>query len=360
MAFDLVTDDVGSAMASACEPQAHLLTLGDYLGDTGREGPDLALHVDEPPEPSPSKPSEPEPGVHVAVHGPITSKLLRSIDVSVRQAANRLAMHLEEALCTSPDTPLVFWEVYSGSGGLSKEMSRLGFDVKTFDLPEWDFTKISDRKRFMDLLHKERPHAVWLAPPCPKWSPLQSLTSRDECQQELLDIERQQQHSSHLKLSRRVFDFQYESGMVSVIEHPKPSLAWKTPAFRSLRSWATILHQCAFGARLPDQHGRLMPIKKATRLQVTHEVLHERLSVRCPGHAFHLPLVGHSPRIGSRSAPAAAYQPEMCRALALALQAGNPCLLPHLLTLCTSKVKELLPLRGFGALLCTLHLPIQS
>ena len=69
---------------------------------------------------------------------------------------------------------VVFWEVYSGSAGLSREMEN-GFQVRTFDVPEWDFTKASDRRRFRQLLESERPHAVWLAPPCPKWSPLQNL-----------------------------------------------------------------------------------------------------------------------------------------------------------------------------------------
>ena len=199
-------------------------------------------------------------------------------------------------------------------------MANRGFAVRTFDLPKWDFTRPADRRAFLRLMHEERPHVVWFAPPCPKWSPLQNLTARGQNQQELLDVERQSQHASHLKLTRRGFEHQYSTGGIAVVEHPKPSLAWRTPAFRDMPGWAAILDQCAVGAKLPNQYGRLTPIKKATRLQVTHKVLFDMLSLRCPGHSLHLPLVGHSPRIGSRSAAAAEYQPQMCRKIADALQ----------------------------------------
>ena len=69
---------------------------------------------------------------------------------------------------------------------------------------------------------------------CTKWSPLQNLTSRDSAQLGLLEVERKQQRSSHLKPSRRTFDHQMNEGLVGVIEHSRRSLAWKTPAFRSL------------------------------------------------------------------------------------------------------------------------------
>ena len=35
-----------------------------------------------------------------------------------------------------------------------------------FSLPEWDFGKGTVRKSFLQSLRAERPHFVWLAPPC--------------------------------------------------------------------------------------------------------------------------------------------------------------------------------------------------
>ena len=73
------------------------------------------------------------------------------------------------------------------------------------------------------------------------------------------------------------------------------------------------------GAVLPDECGVLAPIREATRLQVTHERLHHALSVPCPGCPKHLPIIGSSPRVGSRSHAAETYQPTMCGWLAIAL-----------------------------------------
>ena len=261
LSFDLVTDKLVEDTASYQDPAVSLLSLSDYLADTGREGPEMALTVDEAPrvaeDPGIVEPP-PEPWTHPAVRAPITPRLLKSLEVSARQYANAVSQALEEALWSSSCTPLLFWEVYSGSGNLSNEMANRGFAVRTFDLPEWDFTRPADRRAFLRLMHEERPHVVWFAPPCPKWSPLQNLTARDQNQQELLDVERQSQHASHLKLTRRGFEHQYSTGGIAVVEHPKPSLAWRTPAFRDMPGWAAILDQCAVGAKLPNQYGRLI------------------------------------------------------------------------------------------------------
>ena len=56
--------------------------------------------------------------------------------------------------------------------------SRPNVTVATFSLPEWDFGKKEVRRTFLDLLRSERPHFVWLAPPCTKWSTMQNLAAR--------------------------------------------------------------------------------------------------------------------------------------------------------------------------------------
>ena len=219
------------------------LPLADYLRSTPRPALNLTCVLCSNPLPS-----------FFLRTVPATPAIMKALDdVSVRQAANAVNRHIEEALRNSPASPLVFWEVYAGSAGLCKEMDKLGQRVRTFDPPEWDFTEVSYRRKFRQLLEAERPHAVWLAPPCPKWSLLQNLTARDETRLEILRMERQHQHSSHLKMSRQTFDYQSSVGMVSVVEHPNGSLAWKTPAFKSIGGFPAVLRQCAVGARHPDQ-----------------------------------------------------------------------------------------------------------
>ena len=56
--------------------------------------------------------------------------------------------------------------------------SRPNVTVATFSLPEWDVGKKEVRRTFLALLRSERPHFVWLAPPCTKWSTMQNLAAR--------------------------------------------------------------------------------------------------------------------------------------------------------------------------------------
>ncbi|CAE7928185.1 GIP [Symbiodinium necroappetens] len=336
LAFDLMTDEIATEMSATAAPSFN--TLSEYLADTGRPGPEVAHTVVSNTGAKTGPPQTPilEPklgvcpgapdhalGQSVAVDTdfclPIPAKLFKSLEIAARQAANAENSVIEQALWTSPSTPMVFWELYSGDAGLSQAMEQLGFQVRTFDLPEWDFTKARHRSRLLDLYESERPHVVWLAPPYHKWSPLQELTSRDAGQQELLDIERCRHHASHLRLSRRLFRLQLAAGLVAVIEHPLKSRAWTTPAFSTLGGYQVVIDQCAFGACLPDDKGRLQPIRKPTRLQVTTLALQEAFApCHCPGHRFHLPVVGFSPRFGSRAA--GDYLHAMCCHIAVILQ----------------------------------------
>ena len=79
LSFDLVTDELVEDTASPQDPAVSLLSLSDYLADTGREGPP-------------------------AVRAPITPRLLKSLEVSARQYANAVSQALEEALWSSSCT----------------------------------------------------------------------------------------------------------------------------------------------------------------------------------------------------------------------------------------------------------------
>ncbi|CAE7942423.1 RE2 [Symbiodinium necroappetens] len=228
--FDLMTDEVATAFSHDVVP---LVSMGDYLSETGRPGPEVANACEDSapkvgvdPTASRFNSSLLEPAGSV---GHLTPKLLKSLDVAVRQATNAMNRCLEEVLWTTLDTPPVFWEVYSGSGNLAKAMAKRGFCVRTFDLPEWDFRILSHRKAFRVLLEQERPHIVWMTPSCRPWLQSRSLSALNPHRRELLEIER----------------------------------------------WAVTLHQCALG--------------------VTHECLYHALSVDCPGHPVHFTAIGSSP-----------------------------------------------------------------
>ncbi|CAE7831349.1 unnamed protein product, partial [Symbiodinium microadriaticum] len=292
--FDYVTDDcVEDFLADGV-----LLSLGDYLKQTGRVGPvftmdEIMMEEDEPAInmlDDNARELRENSKLAPAVECPVPVTLWKSIIFGINRSKNSLNRHLEAAYRASDENCALFWEVYSGSGNLSAAMRQYGFQTRTFDLPEWNFEDASHRRSFFDLLEKEMPHIVWLAPPCTKWSPLQNLTRRTQEDLDVLQATRDYEHHTHLLFVRRVFLRMAQLG-IAVIEHPLNS------------------------------KGNLVPIKKATKLVVNHQLLTETLGVyRCDGTHRHQTLAGSTGLIGSRAKAAGVYQPKMCGFIAEALQ----------------------------------------
>ena len=201
-------------------------------------------------------------------------------------------------------------------------MSALVYEVTTFDLNAgWNFEKAYHRREFFKLFRKVCPDFVWLAPPCTVWSPLQSLTSRSDEQFHALQCERDYQEHVHLKFTGRVFQEQLDEGRDSAVEQPDCSLSWRTPTFQKLlaKGYRSRLDQCAYGAKLPDEHGNLTYIRKPTSLCLTSSTLAQDLAGTCPGGHRHLPIEGSSPGIGNRAKASATYQPALCKQLAASI-----------------------------------------
>ena len=323
-AFDYVTDDcVEDFLADGV-----LHGLGDYLKQTGRSGPvftldEIMLEEDEPAinllDDQAQDIRENANLAPPAVECQVPPTLWKSIIFGINRSKNSLDRQLESAYRASDESCAIFWEVYSGSGNLSAAMRQYGFQTRTFDLPEWNFAAANHRRAFFELLEKEMPHIVWLAPPCTKWSPLQNLSKRTQEDLDVLQATRDYEHHTHLLFVRRVFLRMAQLG-IAIIEHPQNSKAWSTPALHDL-GLEIIVDQCALGAALPDPHGNMVPIKKTTKLVVNHQLLTETLGVyRCDGTHRHQTLMGSASMIGSRARAAGVYQPKMCGFLAEALQ----------------------------------------
>ena len=202
--FDYVTDDcVDDFMC-----QNTLLDMDTYLRETGRTGPSFleesTLVADTVKAQSQEIPDSAYPltsasGLAPAVECPLPFAIWKSISYGINRSRNRLDRILEAAYRAAETTQATFWEVYSGSGNLSAAMAARGFQVRTFDLPDWDFEKPRCCREFLELLDTEMPHVVWLAPPCTKWSPLQNMNVRNDHDRELLDATRDYHHHTHLK-----------------------------------------------------------------------------------------------------------------------------------------------------------------
>ena len=327
--FDLMTDDTLDNFTY--HPDNDTINLEEYLNITQLPPPEFTFTtVDTFPDndltntspdlsPQPHLDHDEDP---TAVFKPVTNKLLKAMamhhhteKVSRKRVVDRI-MHFYEKGVKQ------FWEVYAGQSNLSKAMAALGYEVTSFDLNAgWNFEKAHHRREFFKLFRKVCPDFVWLAPPCTVWSPLQSLTPRSDEQLHALQCERDYQEHVHLKFTGRVFEEQLDEGRDSAVEQPDRALSWKTPTFQKLlaKGHRSRLDQCAYGAKLPDEHGNLTYIRKPTSLCLTSSTLAQDLSRTCPGGHRHLPIEGSSPGVGNRAKASATYQPSMCKQLATSI-----------------------------------------
>ena len=257
-----------------------------------------------------------------AVYKPVGLKLMKSIQNQQQCQLAQQKHMIHQALAVYEKGQLQSWEIYSGSGNLSKELANLGHAVLTFDINNgWDFTQRAHQRAFLELQEQMAPRFVWLAPPCRKWSPLQRLRCREPWQHEVLQAERDVEENTHLRFSKKVYCNQLKRKDHAILESPKPADSWKTRTFKSMDDqwYKGHLDQCAVGARLPDHDGQWLPIKKPTTLAASDPKLAELITATCPGCPCHLPLKGSSPMIGNRASAAAVYQPSMCQHLARAI-----------------------------------------
>lgn len=88
-------------------------------------------------------------------------------------------MNLVQSRSEDADRKLIFWEVYVDEGNLSKFLeAKRDATTKVFKQAEWDFDLQETQDRFLELMDKEQPHHVMMAPECRLWSPMQNMNYR--------------------------------------------------------------------------------------------------------------------------------------------------------------------------------------
>ena len=218
----------------------------------------------------------------------------------------------ENAKDKASNSKPLFIEVYAGKGGMSRAMSKLGYEVVSVERPTWDLDRSDHREAVRELVRDRRPDIVWCAPDCHLWSTMQNLNVKSIDQATALDEARTENHRIHLALVKELYEEQHNGARLAVVEHPGGSLAWKSRAFANLPGRGAVLDQCAYGSQLPDDQGIPGYIKKNTRLQINDDEAATKLSKRCDGTHAHVPLIGSSPGCPSRTKAAAAYQEKFC------------------------------------------------
>ena len=116
-----------------------------------------------------------------------------------------------------------------------------------------------------------------------------------------------------MKFAAEVCDIQRREGRYFIFEQPQGSRAWDLGAVKEMMTkrdaWITTMHQCMYGLKTRDVHGKALAYKPTT-IVTNHEALSEALSRRCAGGHRHAHLVGKT-----ACTKAAQYPEEMCMAV---------------------------------------------
>ena len=222
------------------------------------------------------------------------------------------------------------WEVYVGRGRVTECLRKRGdVDTEIFSYQTgWDFDRAKDRTAFLRRLRQEEPDEVLITPACKLWSSLQELSASrsDERKKKLINL-RKEDHDTHLVFTSVVYEAQRRAGRHATTEHPYLSRAWKTKAYTRMQGYDCYVDQCAYGLKLPGDHGEWHPAKKPTTFRTTKKSLYNGLWRQCPGCPYHVPIEGSAKGFGARSRMAEDYPPRLAKKLA-DLLAEEPTVIP--------------------------------
>ena len=198
------------------------------------------------------------------------------------------------------------------------EGKGLGIEGITFDLQagrdgkSWDFRRADDRARARRIIKEEKPYLVIGSPPCTDFN-LRNINFNFP---KMTEAERQRRRTEarvHLDFAAEIYQTQLRAGRHFLHEHPETATSWKEESIAKLlqdgRVDAVVSHQCQFNMREKDKHGEVKLVKKPTRWMSSAGELLRALHRRCDGRHLHTQLEGQ------RTARAAIYPPELCRAI---------------------------------------------
>ena len=184
----------------------------------------------------------------------------------------------------------------------------------------WDLGKEAHRKALLDLIDKEKPDLVTMAPPCGPWSSWTQMCHNVEAL-----MERRRQHLPFWKLAGDVWQRQRAGGRLVLLEQPAKSEALKLQYMLGREDVVrAVVAQCAFGLKDPES-GK--PHQKLTSLDVNcsamaAQLLRQAYCTHAPGE--HQPIEG-SCRGGQtvrRSEAAAAWPLKLCDRILEAAEAS--------------------------------------
>ena len=176
------------------------------------------------------------------------------------------------------------------------------------------------RNLVWDIIVKQKPKVIFLAPPCTAWSQIQNINDPAVVYQKRLAS------VPLLNFCFQVAEYQSKHGRYFFFENPSTSNIWETKQFKAIyklqnTTWSNT-DFCMFGMRDP----------------VSGKYYHKRVSLmfNCPGDAVarmfkhcnpancsheHEPVEGSCPGYGSRTKLSHVYPTSFCKAFAESMKA---------------------------------------
>ena len=211
-----------------------------------------------------------------------------------------------------------FLELFSGSARLSQVAAMNGLKVgQPIDLRTgFDLLKVEGRKRAMEVIHRQEPSVVFLAPVCAPWSQMTNINDRDARE------EKRRKYMPMVEFCIQVAVYQLRNGRHFIIENPAGSAMWWQHVIKRIIDhpqvcWGT-LDMCAFGMKDPNGYYYYKP---TSLLHSFPDGTLDPVFKRCPGKNLggashiHQPLEGSAPGFGSRTKLAQVYPYRFCSTL---------------------------------------------
>ena len=210
-----------------------------------------------------------------------------------------------------------FLEIFAGSQRLSSACAQLGYKVGSpidkNENPHHDLLTAAGRELVWDIIMRQNPKVIFLAPPCTPWSQMQNINDQ-------LKVEEQRRQAVPiLNFCKDVAQYQARLGRYFVIENPSTSRIWMTKQFQEINQIEGTMWRntdfCMFGMRDPASgkyyHKRVSllfncPIAKVERLF--------RLCISTNCKHDHEKVEGHCPGFGRRTTLSQVYPWSFCKA----------------------------------------------
>ena len=152
-----------------------------------------------------------------------------------------------------------FLEMFSGSAKLSQCASMQGLRVGApIDLRTgYDLLTAEGRRKGMEVIERQQPKIIHMAPVCGPWSQLQNINGPADTYQT------RERYLPMVECCARAALFQIEHGRYFIIDNPATSKIWFTKCFQRLLTKHAVtyrtLEMCAFGMRDPNGYNYYKP-----------------------------------------------------------------------------------------------------